>query len=137
MKTSPLLILATAALVVAACGAETAPEVDTPLPVTTVEEELSCEAGEIDGSNLAQLCEALTAVHAANIVVATHLPLMWSPQEQEALGTLEEIVAERGSRLEVVGRDWQYIGDNHQLTPSERMSSSPPSIDRSLRSREE
>jgi spermidine/putrescine-binding protein len=49
LKTSPLLILATAALVVAACSSETTPEIDTPLPVTTVEEELSCEAGEIDG----------------------------------------------------------------------------------------
>lgn len=49
MKTSPLLILATAALVISACGAETAPGVDTALPVTTVEEERSCEVGEVDG----------------------------------------------------------------------------------------
>ncbi|MFN2122558.1 MAG: bifunctional folylpolyglutamate synthase/dihydrofolate synthase [Candidatus Promineifilaceae bacterium] len=49
-------------------------------------------------------------------IIKPGIPVVSAPQEQEALHTLEDIAAERGSRLEVVGREWQYEGGYHQLT---------------------
>lgn len=48
-------------------------------------------------------------------IVKPGVPVITAPQEEEALDTLQGIAAERGSALEIVGRDWQYAGHNHLL----------------------
>jgi dihydrofolate synthase/folylpolyglutamate synthase len=49
-------------------------------------------------------------------IIKPGIPVVSAPQEPEALKTLEDIAAERGSQFELIGRDWLYSGKNHELT---------------------
>jgi len=48
-------------------------------------------------------------------IIKPGVSVVSAPQQQEAMRTLEDIAAERGSRFEIVGRDWMYSGRNHLL----------------------
>jgi dihydrofolate synthase/folylpolyglutamate synthase len=48
-------------------------------------------------------------------IIKPGVPVIMAPQEQVAEDRLTEIANERESPLEIVGRDWQYGGQNHLL----------------------
>jgi dihydrofolate synthase/folylpolyglutamate synthase len=80
------------------------------LPLQSVITSLSYDHTNLLGDTLAEIAFEKGGI------IKPGIPVVIAPQEEEALGTLKTIAAERGSVLEVVGQDWQYAAGNHQLT---------------------
>jgi dihydrofolate synthase/folylpolyglutamate synthase len=79
-------------------------------PLKSVITSLSYDHTSLLGGTLAEI-----AIEKGGII-KPGVPVVSAPQEQVALSTIEDIASERGSRLEVVERDWLYTGQNHLLT---------------------
>ena len=80
-------------------------------PLVSVITSLSLDHTSLLGDTLAEIATEKGGI------IKPGVPVITAPQEPgSARLRLQEIAAERGSPLEIVGQDWQYAGDNHVLT---------------------
>ena len=78
-------------------------------PLVSVITSLSYDHMAVLGDTLAKI-----AFEKAGIIKPGR-PVVVSPQTEEALQVVERIASERDSRLSLVGRDFLYTGDNHDM----------------------
>ncbi len=78
-------------------------------PLVSVITSLSLDHTEFLGSTLAEIATEKGGIIKAGI------PVVSANQKFEALSRLQEIAAERGAPLTVIGKDWRYGGSNQEL----------------------
>ncbi len=83
------------------------------MPVVSVITSLSFDHTNLLGNTLAQIAAEKGGI------IKPGVPLVSSPQKEEARLVLEKIAAERSSRMILVGRDYLYIPLSHSLDGQE------------------
>ena len=74
-------------------------------PEVAVITSLSLDHTQLLGDTLAQIA------YEKGGIIKPGIPVVVARQQPEALATVEQIVAERGAPLTLIGRDWQYASD--------------------------
>ncbi len=86
------------------------------VPEVSVITSLSLDHTQLLGNTLAEIA------YEKGGIIKPGVPVVVAQQQPEALATLEQIAAERGAPLTVIGRQWQYTSDSvaggsaHSLT---------------------
>lgn len=87
-------------------------------PLVSVITSLSYDHTHLLGNTLAEIAREKAGI------IKPGVPVVSAPQEAEAAAVLEEVAAERGSPLLVIGRDWQVV-PGHSTRQGQRFLAGP------------